>query len=160
MRRLDRRGVIFLAENNPPRPWYFSGQWYDNAFCSAEEMVAFCREFDVPMCFDFSHAKLHCNITGRDFRDYVRTVAPVTRHLHICDAYGIDGEGMQIGEGEIDMKETCRLLAAHGDFSRMTWTPEIWQGHNHDYRGFMIGFSRLHDVPELRHVDEFAPVPR
>lgn len=151
MRQLDRTGVTFLAENNPPRPWYFSGQWHDNAFCAADEMVAFCREFDVPMCFDFSHAKLHCNITGQDFRDYVRTVAPVTRHLHICDAYGIDGEGMQIGEGEIDMKETCRLLAQHGDFSRMTWTPEIWQGHNHDYRGFMIGFSRLHDVPELKH---------
>ena len=150
MRQLDRTGVIFLAENNPPRPWYFSGQWYDNAFCSAEEMVAFCREFDVPMCFDFSHAKLYCNLTGCDFRDYVRKVAPVTRHLHICDAYGIDGEGMQIGEGEIDMKETCRLLAEHGDFSKMTWTPEIWQGHNHDYQGFMVGFSRLHDVPELK----------
>ncbi len=150
MRQLDRTGVTFLAENNPPRPWYFSGQWYDNAFCSAEEMVDFCREFDVPMCFDFSHAKLYCNLTGYDFREYVRKVAPVTRHLHICDAYGIDGEGMQIGEGEIDMKDTCRLLAEHGDISKMTWTPEIWQGHNHDYRGFMVGFSRLLEVPELK----------
>ena len=153
MRQLNRDGVIFLAENNPPRPWYFSGQWYDNAFCSAEEMVTLCRDFDVPMCFDFSHAKLYCNLKGHDFRDYVRTIAPVTRHLHICDAYGIDGEGMQVGEGEIDMKETCRLLAEHGDFAKMTWTPEIWQGHNHDYRGFMIGFDRLREIPELRSRD-------
>lgn len=153
MRQINRDGVIFLAENNPPRPWYFSGQWYDNAFCSAEEMVALCREFKIPMCFDFSHAKLFCNVTGYDFREYVRKVAPVTSHLHICDAYGIDGEGMQIGEGEIDMKDTCRLLAEHGDFSQMSWTPEIWQGHNNHYRGFIQGFQRLTNVAELRAIE-------
>lgn len=152
MRQLNRAGVVFLAENNPPRPWYFSGQWYDNAFCAPEEMLEFCAEFDVPMCFDFSHAKLYCNVTGFDFYEYVKLVAPITRHLHICDAYGVDGEGMQVGEGEIDMAKTCRLLAEHGDFSQMSWTPEIWQGHNHGYAGFLTAFSRLTDIPELQAV--------
>lgn len=150
MRQLDRTGVTFLAENNPPRPWYFSGQWYDNAFCSAEEMFDLCKEFDVPMCFDFSHAKLYCNVTGYDFYEYVKKIAPITTHLHICDAYGIDGEGMQIGEGEIDILKTCKILAEYGDFSKMSWTPEIWQGHNHDYHGFLLGFLRLQDIPELK----------
>ena len=113
-------------------------------------MIEFCKEFDVPMCFDFSHAKLYCNVSGTDFYGYVKKIAPITKHLHICDAYGIDGEGMQIGEGEIDMAETCRLLAKYGDFSKMSWTPEIWQGHNFEYLGFLTGFSRLQEIPELR----------
>jgi N-acetylneuraminate synthase len=150
MRKLNTEGVVFLAENNPPRPWYFSGQWYDNAFCHPQEMIDFCTEFNLPMCFDFSHAKLFCNVTGYDFYEYVRQVAPITKHLHVCDAYGIDGEGMQIGEGEIDMKETIKILAEYGDLSTMSWTPEIWQGHNHDYHGFLLGFSRLINIPELK----------
>ena len=153
LRKLNMEGIVFLPENNPPRPWYFAGQWYDNAFCSPEEMVALCHEFGLQMCIDFSHAKLFCNVTGYDFREFIRKVAPLTVHLHVCDAYGIDGEGMQIGEGEIDMRETFRLLAKYGNISSMYWTPEIWQGHNHEYSGFLRAFSRLHDVPELRPLD-------
>ena len=29
-------------------------------------------------------------------------LAPVTAHVHIVDAGGVDDEGLQIGEGEID----------------------------------------------------------
>jgi N-acetylneuraminate synthase len=150
MRQFKTEGVTFYAENNPPRPWYFSGQWYDNAFCSPYEMVDFCKHFDVPMCFDFSHAKLYCNVTGFDFDEYVKIVAPVTKHLHICDAYGIDGEGMQIDEGEIDMQKTINILEEHGDLANMTWTPEIWQGHNNRATGFLIGFNRLRKITQLK----------
>ena len=149
MKELDSTGVIFYAENNPPRPWYFSGQWYDNAFCSPYEMVDFCKEFNVPMCFDFSHAKLYCNLTGFDYYKYIEIVAPVTKHLHICDAYGIDGEGMQIGEGDIDFVKALDVLREFGDVENMSWTPEIWQGHNNNAAGFIEGFLRLDNLNVL-----------
>jgi len=154
LRELSWDGVVLLPENNPPRPWYFSGQWYDNAFCAAEEMLAVCREFGLNMCFDSSHAKLYANVTQTSYDDYVQQVAPLTTHLHLADAYGIDGEGMQIGEGEIDFGRTLQLLAAHGDLSSMTWTPEIWQGHDNDYAGFLTGFERLAAHAELRPLPE------
>lgn len=150
MRRLNCDGVTFYPENNPPRPWYFAGQWYDNAFCSAKEMVDLCKEFNLKMCFDASHAKLYTNVTGEDYWDYVKAVAPYTNHLHVSDAYGIDGEGVQIGDGEIDFQEMFRLLDQYGDLPGMSWTPEIWQGHNHNYQGFLIGFERLSSIPELK----------
>jgi sugar phosphate isomerase/epimerase len=149
MNELDYKGVIFYAENNPPRPWYFSGQWYDNAFCSPYEMVDFSKNFNVPMCFDFSHAKLYCNLTGFDFYKYIEIVAPVTRHLHICDAYGIDGEGMQIGDGDIDFSRAFKVLREFGDVENMSWTPEIWQGHNNKAAGFIEGFLRLKSLSVL-----------
>jgi len=150
MRQLNYEGVTFLPENNPPRPWYFAGQWYDNAFCSAREMTDLCNEFDLKMCFDISHAKLYSNVTGEDFWEYVKKVAPYTTHLHVADAYGIDGEGVQIGEGEIEFQRVFQILAEHSDLDQMTWTPEIWQGHDHNYRGFLIGFERLSQIKKLK----------
>lgn len=150
MRKLAWDGVRFLPENMPPRPWYFSGQWFDNAFCSAEDMIEVCDAFGLRMCLDLSHAKLYTNATGSDYWEYLRRLAPYTTHLHVADAYGIDGEGVQIGEGEVDFAKAFALLDAAGDLPSMSWTPEIWQGHLHQNQGFLIALERLAAIPELR----------
>lgn len=152
--KLDYQGVEFLPENVPPRPWYFSGQWYDNAFSCANEMINLCKEFNLEMCFDLSHAKLHCNVFGDDYLEYCKAVAPYTAHLHVSDAYGIDGEGVQIGEGEIDFEKVFSVLDEYGNLGKMTWVPEIWQGHNNNYAGFLLALERLGSVPQLK------PLPR
>lgn len=152
LRALDWDGVRFLPENMPPRPWYFSGQWFDNAFCSAEDMLEVCRLFGLRMCLDLSHAKLYCNDTGDDYWRYLKAVAPLTAHLHVSDAYGIDGEGVQIGEGEIDFGKVFALLARETDLGAVSWTPEIWQGHLHQHRGSLTALERLAAIPELRPV--------
>ena len=54
------------------------------------------------MCLDVSHSMLTCNHLGLDFYDFVSKVAPFTSHLHLGDADGVNGEGLQINEGEID----------------------------------------------------------
>ena len=51
------------------------------------------------ICFDTSHSKLYCNWAHMDFYEQVLTLLPYTHHLHISDASGLDGEGLQIGEG-------------------------------------------------------------
>lgn len=157
MRRLDWKGVRFLPENMPPRPWYFSGQWYDNIFCSAEEMIEVCGRFGLRMCLDLSHAKLFTNHTGTDYWEYLRKTAPHAAHLHVADAYGIDGEGVQIGEGEVDFAKAFTVLAESADLSRISWTPEIWQGHLHQNQGFLTALERLAAIPQLRPVWSSAP---
>ena len=157
MKCLNWDGVNFLPENMPPRPWYFSGQWFDNIFCSAEDMLEVCEAFKLHLCLDLSHAKLYTNTTGTDYWDYLKRLAPLARHLHVADAYGIDGEGIQIGEGEIDFKKAFSTLSAHGDFSSLSWTPEIWQGHLHQNQGFLVALERLAAIPELRAVRPSAP---
>ncbi|HSL83160.1 MAG TPA: N-acetylneuraminate synthase family protein, partial [Thermoanaerobaculia bacterium] len=138
-RRLEDRGVVLLPENLPPRPWYFGGQWFQTLFVRPEEMVEFCRELGVGMTLDLSHAALFCAVAGRDLGEYVELCLPHTMHLHVADASGIDGEGIQIGEGVIEWERILDLLRDR-DF---TWVPEIWDGHLHDAAGFRAAINRL-----------------
>jgi sialic acid synthase SpsE/sugar phosphate isomerase/epimerase len=138
-RQLDPKGITLLPENLPPRPWYFGGQWYQNVFIRAEEMIAICEALDVGMTLDISHAKLYCNWAGEDLADYVAACLPYTRHLHIADATGIDGEGIQVDEGEVDWP---RILAVLSD-ADFTWVPEIWSGHLNNNAGFIDAVNRL-----------------
>ncbi len=99
---LDHDGVELLLENLPPHPWYFGGQWLTNAFMDAYEIRDFIDAMNLNICFDASHAKLYCNWAHKDFYNQVRVLLPYIRHLHLADAAGLDGEGLQIGEGTID----------------------------------------------------------
>ena len=63
----------------------------------------------------------------------------VIGHLHLADAAGLDGEGLQIGEGAIDWVHFFRVL---GDYHG-TMIPEIWRGHQRQGEGFLIALQRL-----------------
>ncbi len=145
LQQLNTAGVIILPENLPPRPWYFGGQWYQNAFIHPAEMVEFCRSLNFNMCFDICHAQLYCNYVGMSLEHYIEEVKPFIAHVHISDARGIAGEGLQIGEGEINFEAVFGQLQ---DIS-FTWVPEIWRGHNNGGEGFMIALKRLSEHKHL-----------
>ncbi len=138
-RQLDAKGVVLLPENLPPRPWYLGGQWFQNVFIHPEQMVDFCQELKLGMTLDISHAQLYCTGYDKDLAHFVRICLPHTRHLHLADASGIDGEGLQIGEGVVEWDNILGLLA-RADF---TWVPEIWSGHLHHGAGFIQAINRL-----------------
>ncbi|HTX92041.1 MAG TPA: N-acetylneuraminate synthase family protein [Anaerolineales bacterium] len=140
--QIDAAGVEILLENLPPHPWYFGGQWVTNAFMDAGEI----RDFIVPrglnVCFDTSHNKLYCNWAHVDFYEQVQTLLPYTHHLHLSDGSGLDGEGLQIGEGNIDWVHFFRVTKDyHG-----TMIPEIWRGHQHAGQGFLLAIQRLSEA--------------
>ncbi len=143
--KLDAKGIILLPENLPPRPWYLGGQWFQHKFIQAEEMVAFCQQLKVPMALDISHAQLYCNVYARDLAHYVKTCLPIVKHLHFSDASGIDGEGLQIGEGVVHW-DTILDILSRKDF---TWLPEIWSGHLHKAAGFIEAINRLGHYQKL-----------
>lgn len=136
---LDYAGVELLLENLPPHPWYFGGQWLTNAFMDAYEIRDFITSMNLNMCFDTSHSKLYCNWAHVDFYDQVRTLLPYIRHLHLSDGAGLDGEGLQIGEGTIDWVHFFEVI---GDYHG-TMIPEIWRGHQRHGEGFLIAIQRL-----------------
>jgi sialic acid synthase SpsE/sugar phosphate isomerase/epimerase len=140
--QIDAGGVVILLENLPPRPWYFGGQWVTNAFMDANEIRDFIAPRQLNICFDTSHCKLYCNWAHLDFYEQVKILLPYTQHLHISDGSGLDGEGLQIGEGNIDWVNFFRLTGNyHG-----TMIPEIWRGHQHAGQGFLLAIQRLSDA--------------
>jgi N-acetylneuraminate synthase len=68
-------------------------------------------------------------------------VGPFTAHLHIVDAQGVDGEGLQIEEGEIDFGAMAAVLDR--TCPKAGFIPEIWQGHKNGGAGFWMGLERL-----------------
>jgi N-acetylneuraminate synthase len=144
---LDYEGVELLLENLPPHPWYFGGQWLTNAFMDAYEIRDFIKPLGLDMCFDTSHAKLYCNWAHVDFYEQVKVLLPYIRHLHLSDGAGLDGEGLQIGEGTIDWVHFFEVIGAgRPDGYHGTMIPEIWRGHQRGNEGFVIAIRRLSEA--------------
>lgn len=142
---IDAQGVELLLENLPPHPWYFGGQWLTNAFMDAYEIREFLDSMGLNFCYDTSHHKLYCNWAHVDFYEQVSVLLPYIRHLHLSDGAGLDGEGLQIGEGSIDWVHFFRVLGEyHG-----TMIPEIWRGHQRQGEGFLIAIQRLSEAYAL-----------
>lgn len=141
LKELDMDGVELTPQTMAPFPWHFGGQRHQNIFIFPEESAAFCAEHDLRMCVDISHTKLAANHFGFDFAQGLAELGPHTAHLHFGDAKGLDGEGLQVGEGEIDFDEIGRVLRKHA--ATASFIPEIWQGHKNMGEGFWIALERL-----------------
>ena len=123
--------VDILPENLPSRPWYFGGEWFQHGFASAKDMRYFCDHFDLGMTYDICHALLYCQCMGEDIVEYTRMVMPIAKHLHISDASGINGEGLQIGTGDMDFESVFDEMRNY----KFSWVTEVWSGHLHKSSG-------------------------
>jgi len=141
LEKLNDEGIELLVENLPAHPWYFGGQWLTNAFMDAYEIRDFLEPRGLKMCYDTSHHKLYCNWAHVDFYEQVEVLLPYISHLHLSDGAGLDGEGLQIGEGTIDWKRFFKIVKDY----RGTMIPEIWRGHQRGGEGFLIALNRLSD---------------
>lgn len=142
--RLDLNGVELIPQNMAPFPWHFGGQRYQNMFISADEIVHYCNLLNLRICFDISHCMLACNHFGYDLYEFASKVAPYTAHLHIGDASGVNGEGLQIGEGNIDFKKLGEILMK--ECPNASFIPEIWQGHKNGGEDFWIALNKLEGI--------------
>ncbi|USQ76598.1 N-acetylneuraminate synthase family protein [Ornithinimicrobium cryptoxanthini] len=141
LERVDTNGVILTAQTLPPFPWLMGGQQFHNLFMDPRDTVDFVEQYGTRLCLDISHSKLSANFIGMPFSEAVELLAPRSDHLHIVDATGVDGEGVQIGEGEVDWPLLARQLdeLAPG----VMFIPEIWMGHVNNGEGFWLALERL-----------------
>ena len=139
--RLDMQGVELIPQTMAPFPWHFGGQRFQNIFVKIEEIEAWCHRLKLRMCFDISHTRLTCNHFGIDFYAFAEKIAPLSAHLHLGDAHGLNGEGLQIGEGDIDFARLGEILRK--GCPDASFIPEIWQGHKNGGEGFWIALEKL-----------------
>lgn len=141
LERIEEDGVEILPQTMPPFPWLMGGQLFHNLFVDPEDAASFAAEHGRRLCLDVAHTKLAANHRHISFFDAIEVLAPVAAHLHVVDAAGLDGEGVQVGEGEVDFRvlaEQLDRLAPGASF-----IPEIWQGHQNGGEGFWVALDRL-----------------
>jgi N-acetylneuraminate synthase len=144
LKDLDTEGVEIIPQTMAPFPWHFGGQRYQNIFVHVDEIVKYCKEYNIRMCFDVSHTMLTCNHFKQDFYEFAKKIAPFTAHIHMGDAKGVNGEGLQIGEGEIDFVKLGNIL--YEGCPDASFIPEIWQGHKNNGEGFWIALEKLENL--------------
>ena len=142
--QLSTEGVELIPQTMAPFPWHFGGQRYQNLFVLPDEIEEKCTLMNLRICLDVSHSMLTCNHFNIDFYEFIDKVAPFTAHIHMGDAKGVNGEGLQIGKGDIDFKRLCKILIDKAP--EASFIPEIWQGHKNNGEGFWIALDRLNGL--------------
>lgn len=141
LKKLDTSGVRIAAQTLPPYPWLMGGQQYHNLFLDPQDTAEFADTYDTALCLDISHTMLAANFLKIPLSQAVELLAPRTIHLHLVDGIGVDGEGVQVGEGDVDwaaLGKQLRELTPNSSF-----IPEIWQGHVNNGEGFFTALDRL-----------------
>jgi N-acetylneuraminate synthase len=138
---LDTEGVEIIPQTMAPFPWHFGGQRFQNIFINPKESAAQCALHGLRMCVDISHTKLASNYFGFDFLEGIDALGPHTAHYHLGDAKGVDGEGLQVGDGEIDFDALGAVMKKSAPDA--SFIPEIWQGHKNLGEGFWVALQRL-----------------
>lgn len=141
LQQIDLSPVRLAIQTMPPFPWHFGGQSYHNLFIDPDEIAAFCSRTGHRICLDISHSMMACNYYQWDFKKFLEKVLPFTIHLHIVDAKGIDGEGVQIGKGDVNFSMLSGMLRQHAP--NIQFIPEIWQGHKNKGEGFWFALEFL-----------------
>ncbi|MEO0908453.1 MAG: N-acetylneuraminate synthase family protein [Pseudomonadota bacterium] len=138
---LDSDGIEIIPQTMPPFPWHFGGQRFHNLFMAADEIADYCETHKARICLDISHSALAATHLKTSFQNFLEAVGPYTRHLHVVDAEGVDGEGLQIGDGTIDFGMVTGVLDRVAPDA--SFIPEIWQGHKDCGAGFWTALDRL-----------------
>jgi sialic acid synthase SpsE/sugar phosphate isomerase/epimerase len=144
LEQIDLSPVNLAIQTMPPFPWHFGGQSHHNLFVDPGEIVDFCQDTEHKICLDVTHSMMACNYYHWDFSLFLEKTLPYTVHLHIVDAKGVDGEGVQIGKGDVDFKMLKELLDKYAP--NVQFIPEIWQGHKNKGEGFWEAMEFLEKV--------------
>ncbi len=142
---IDFNGIELLLENLGPFGWYYGGQGFNNIFYNPQEILEFLEKEKLKMTFDTSHAGMYVNSMDKNkitVHQFYNKIKHLVRHVHVADAIGVLGEGLQIGEGIIDFNDFLPELIK----TNVTYLPEIWLGHNHGGRGFRKAINKITEI--------------
>ncbi len=133
-----------LIENMPYFYWMKNGEkWYPQILVEAGEMDDFIGKCGG-ICLDICHAFLARPGGGYEvIEEFLDRFGNKIRHVHISDARAPDGEGLQIGKGEMGFTRIATALRSKTDYENLTGIPEIKDGHLKRGAGFRVALDLL-----------------
>lgn len=137
----ERQGVSILPQWLPPIAWYFGGSVKLNALNQLRD-VELIRRHKLQICMDVCHLCMGDSLYRFGAKDVIGMLMPNIRHVHIADADGIDGEGLQFGEGA---SSNMDAIKATMDIDCIK-VIEVWQGHLDGGAGFATALTRLAEL--------------
>ena len=114
---------------------------FHNIFVDPNEIKHYCEEHGLKVCLDISHSLMACNFNNWDFNSFLLDISRHVSHLHIADALGFDGEGVELGYGDLDFDVFSKIIS--DKYENTTFIPEIWQGHKNNGEGFWLALKKL-----------------
>lgn len=140
VKQLDLKNVNFLLENMPPYGWFFGGRWNSNVFLDTSDMLNYCKETRLQVCYDICHSQLYCNKNKLSIIDQLKKIEVHVAHYHLADASGSEGEGLQYGEGDLPFEKIIPILNKHNNRS---FAIEVWRGHEQGGKGFRYFLDKM-----------------
>lgn len=142
-KKFAAKGLILAYQWLPPFAWYFGGSAKLNAFNKMTD-IDFLKLHKLNICLDTSHLLMSSKYFDYDPISVLEILQDQIVHFHIADATGIDGEGIQLGQGEpVNRRLISKVLS-----QRQRKVIEVWQGHLNLYRGFTEAILGVGDIVE------------
>jgi N-acetylneuraminate synthase len=133
-------GILILAQWLPKMAWYFGGSVEVDLFSSGDD-IEMCKKFKVQICLDIAHLILSANYYKEDWKVWYNRLIHLTKHIHLSDAVGIDGEGVPFGQGDL---HSINEIIQHSSIKVL----EIWEGHLNDGEKFLDALEYLYTISE------------
>jgi len=144
LEKVDQEGTEIIIQTMPPFPWHFGGQSHHNLFVDPYEIRDFCEKYGYRICYDTSHSMMASTYYQWELSSFTEIVGPYVAHMHIVDALGVDGEGIDVGGGDVDFEVLSSQLDIYA--KNIMFLPEVWQGHKNQGEGFWKALEYLEEV--------------
>lgn len=119
----------------PVYAWYFGGAVKLDLFNSVAD-IDYIVKHQKPICLDICHLALSANYANKNWEDWYQLLKPFSKHLHLADAVGVDGEGLALGTGDIGSFDIFQNVEGLKII-------EVWQGHFNSGAGFLTALETL-----------------
>lgn len=130
-------GIQVFSQWLPPFAWYFGGSVKLDIMNQIDD-VAYISKAQRGFCLDLCHFLLSANYFQFDADEIIFKLSNKIGHIHLADALGVDGEGMQFSLTSPNNHLIKELLKF--PFPKVI---EVWQGHFDNGAGFRCALDRL-----------------
>lgn len=135
------RGILMMPQWLPPIAWYFGGSVTLHAMNNVAD-ADHIKRLGMPVCMDICHLLMGSKLFGFQPESVMRELNGNIRHVHVADAAGVDGEGLQIGEGDAGNVEVIQRALQLPCLKVI----EVWQGHLDNGAGFRNALLKLWEL--------------